>query len=458
MSSPSVSSQQSDTARRRRQPPRLDWPGSIPVAKRPRNQQQLQLWSEKYTPETSKDLSVAAKRVGLVRTWIDSHSGRGGLLVLVGGPGIGKSTMVRVLAREANVTLLEYTEPLFDSRQGETALGCWEKFLSSVAVPLSALSNTTSDTEAAHGKKNLILIDELPNMHDSAGEARFRDSLALLLRSGRVPAIMVYSDTVEGKAAGVERLVPVELGAEVMQIHQPTKARFGKIVRNVISRERLPKTIKTDELHEVCHGDLRFALQSLQSGGSFRDTKLTPFHALGKILYSKRNAATNQLEFDPEGVIEQSGMDLSMVLHFAQHHTVDFFTDVDDLSKALEYFSDASMFMDYPAATSLVGRAVAATNRHPAATKYRQLSSPPIYDVLKKRRMNAARIPSTTYALDVLPLAQRIQPCISLTSFLNPHAVATADQTSQEEARVEREQRQILEADDIVEDEDDSWL
>ena len=84
------------------------------------------------------------------------------------------------------------------------------------------------------------------------------------------------------------------------------------------------------------------------TGPGTRDTFLTQFHALGKLLHAKRLPADGsddggtgmemegvsgegerkgRLTFIPEEVLSQGGMDLDWALAFLQCHCVDFFTD-----------------------------------------------------------------------------------------------------------------------------------
>lgn len=72
------------------------------------------------------------------------------------------------------------------------------------------------------------------------------------------------------------------------------------------------------------------------AGTGMRDTFLTQFHALGKLLYAKRGPpgegagdeeGRGPLTFVPEEVLSQGGMELDWALAFLQYHCVDFFTD-----------------------------------------------------------------------------------------------------------------------------------
>ena len=51
------------------------------------------------------------------------------------------------------------------------------------------------------------------------------------------------------------------------------------------------------------------------------------------------------LEFNPDIVMEQSGMDLGGALTFLGYHSPDFFTDVSEVSKAFDHFSDAALLL-----------------------------------------------------------------------------------------------------------------
>ncbi|CAN0384693.1 unnamed protein product, partial [Ectocarpus fasciculatus] len=101
-------------------------------------------------------------------------------------------------------------------------------------------------------------------------------------------------------------------------------------------------------------------------GTGQRDTFLTQFHALGKLLYAKRappdsagcdraggrptarggdgGEGRGPLAFVPEDVLSQGGMELDWALAFLQYHCVDFYTDESELSQGLGYLSDADVF------------------------------------------------------------------------------------------------------------------
>ena len=157
------------------------------------------------------------------------------------------------------------------------------------------------------------------------------------------------------------------------------------------------------------------------------------------------------LTFDPDVVIQQTDMELGDILYFLSYHSVDFFTDVDDLCTAMTYFSDTSTLCGGTSglssssltsvATSMAGRVVAHANKHPAPHVFRSLSAPKVYDMIRKRRGNQDRmeeysqriwlqenvrnakigghINSRTFGMDLLPYIRTILPSHHIsTSYL----------------------------------------
>jgi cell cycle checkpoint protein len=225
-----------------------------------------------------------------------------------------------------------------------------------------------------------------------------------------------------------------------------------------------------EEVHLQSGGDLRHAIMSLQFRGNNndaaknkkgdfeRDTGLSMFHALGKALYAKRqqhmpaqvSESSNDrppLDFNPDIVMEQSGMELGGALTFLEYHSPDFFSDVSELSSAFDDYSDAALLLDRSVSVcllnlllycpldfllivvflelqmqrdysdptfpggyvgSIAGRAVATANRHPAPRSFRPLSAPKIFEVIRNQRANEVTMNQLCKRLSVG--SERIMP------------------------------------------------
>jgi cell cycle checkpoint protein len=447
------------------------------------------LWTEKYAPREPLDLVVAPKKVEQVSSWIQSildGTSSQRLLVLVGNPGIGKSSMIHCLAarqQSGGFHVLEWTES-FMTRTNETwqqqyqngnsgfmaveqpsPIQSFEAFLQQAAVGYSPLTLQTSSSSQQqqnpalsqqhkqskrtfsslsqpqrkmapstcsndNSKNNnsgqsVILLDELPHCHDDDAKHKFRNLLTNLVENSVLPCILIFSNVLEGKhkPEDLEQLIEARVlyaptMTTIIQIHAATKARLKKCLQHICQQEGIHATTTSSkqrqqydlyqDLHFRSGGDVRFAITTLQyeyacnhnplnnndnkngtsatkkkksntartttsaitnesSSSSERDQKLSMFHALGKLLYAKREQQNSSLvssvrhqkasdgvdhrpplTFDPEGVVEHCGIEVAGALSFLGYHSLDFYTDVEELSHAWDLFSDATYWLDRP--------------------------------------------------------------------------------------------------------------
>ena len=366
-------------------------------------------WVEKHAPKTVTELCVAPKKVKEVRAWLEEaattvRACSSKLLVLVGSPGVGKSTMVRILAKDIGLLVCDWSESpgapsngYHDRSNGvfeienSSPLQAFEDFLQQAGAGLQSLDLRSTSSSMATGRststrhhKSLIILDDLPHLFNLNAEERFRAVLGNHLRESLVPTVFIFSDVSEGKhrPRDLERLIdPRQLYSQdtvrILQIQNVTKPKMKKILSGIAQKEsfRVPSATFFEELHEQCRGDVRHAIWMLQleaagkkheitykntkpsAQKSLRDYKLSSFHALGKLLYAKRTfdatSGETALAFDPEETMERSDMGLGGSLGFLEYHSVDFYTEIEELSSALELFSDASMMLDYPMDVSL---------------------------------------------------------------------------------------------------------
>lgn len=444
-------------------------------------------------------------------------------LILVGSPGIGKSTAVQCLAREKDLEVVEWRESLsvawqpnaYTSIEHESPIRSFESFLTQNAVGYTSLAleqnssaNPPSRQQNPSYQKSIVLLQDLPYCHNVEAYDRLRESLTRFVQESVVPTVLIFSDVAEGKHRpdDLERLIESNILytqlVRIMTVPAATKARLKRCLESVAKAEGLRLTSALhDDIHVQSGGDVRHALLTLQfdmavasaknettpsEGG--RDHRLSAFHALGKLLYAKRDASKNEsdddrgtLDFDPEQVVEKSGMDVSRVMDFVLQNGPDFFTDVEELSGAWEALSDASLWMhqgsqngtdpsSFPTtyATSIAGRSIANYNKHPAATKFRQLGAPPAwtgqarqnFDLLEEQMERQAALGLTRWSVETSSWAQErvsylrmIAPheSIGLQSFFMEKTAFQKDIEAEVAEKLRQEQSSILQLDDIDE-------
>lgn len=304
------------------------------------------------------------------------------LLVLVGSPGIGKSTTIRVLAMELGLDILRWNESYVPrghdtfrngllSVERSSPIDSFQEFLQHGGTGLASLDLLKNDgSSSSSSAKFVILLEELPNLHGPDAAQRFREIMSQHLKRSQVPTVLIFSDVSEGKHKpyDLERLVdPTDLygpTASIRQMHPVTKPKMKKVLDGIA--KLLKCTISPtlfEELHLQSGGDMRHAIMNFQLSSTGlntvetsnhrqnnRDVNLSTFHALGKLLYAKREQKNglSVLAFRPDEIIERSDLGTGASLRFLEYHSADFFTDSIELSNAFELYSDAAVLLDHP--------------------------------------------------------------------------------------------------------------
>lgn len=334
----------------------------------------LRPWSERFAPVNLDELAVHKKKVSDVRRWLEDVIGgrmRQRLLILKGAAGSGKTTAMRLLARDMGCELLEWRNPTGSmggnmgyssaSAQFQEFLGRGGKFgqLDTDFVGSDAPSNGSSQQQAQSSKR-IIMIEEFPNTfaRSSSALTSFRNGILGYLAAntpslatfGRnppaqpvTPLVMIISETLlTTTSASADSFTAHRLlGPEILRHPSTAVIEFNAIAPSILSkalelvvvkearksgRRRTPGPLVLKRLGEI--GDIRSAISSLEflclkgdSEGDWgakvaftkqkksvkdgiamtsseaeslemisqREASLGIFHAVGKVVYNKRD-------------------------------------------------------------------------------------------------------------------------------------------------------------------------
>lgn len=355
-------------------------------------------WSERFGPRSLDELAVHKRKVSDVRRWLDevvSGRMRQRLLILKGAAGAGKTTTVRLLAKEMGYELLEWRNPVGNagtgfvsaSAQFQEFLGRGGKFGALDLDSPSPTSNAPSNANAnADNDKRIMLIEEFPNTfsRSSSTLSSFKGALLQFLSShvpslsmfsqpGRrepiKPVILVISETLltttsaSADSLTAHRLLGPEIlthpGVGVIEFNAIAPSLLAKALELVVLKEarksgrrRTPGPMVLKKLGEI--GDVRSAISSLEflclkgdqdadwgakvaftkqkkstkDGISLtqgeqdslelisqREASLGIFHAVGKVVYNKREerASGDAAEILPKYISQHSRPQKSQV-------------------------------------------------------------------------------------------------------------------------------------------------
>nr|XP_056703939.1 cell cycle checkpoint protein RAD17 [Euleptes europaea] len=434
----------------------------------------------------------------------------GSILLLTGPSGCGKSATLEILAKDLGIQVQEWINPvLMDFRkddfqdalnndfqvlpyQSQTVL--FQEFL----LRANKYTKLQMVGDIMKTEERLILVEDVPN-HFYRDPSKLHEILRTFVRTGRCPLVFIISDGASA-ASSQRSLFPKEIHQELCIANISFNPVAPTIMLKVLNRittieantngEKIdvPNKSSMELICKGCSGDIRSAINSLQfsslkecslennlwsqrKGNSTlkcdllckvkkknslegqelqavgsKDASIFLFHALGKILYCKREqimelgfpclpAHLSQHErspllVQPEDVIEKSHMPGDLFNLYLHQNYVDFFSDIEDLVRASEYLSTADLLcsnwdarptlQEYSA--SVVARGMMHSNRARAFAHskggmgFRPLHKPQWFLINKKYQENciAAKSLFSSFCLPPLCLQTQLLPYLAL--------------------------------------------
>jgi replication factor C large subunit len=199
------------------------------------------MWTEKYRPQRFEDLvgndEARSSILKWLKTWVNGKKP----LLIVGPPGIGKTSFVHILSKEYDFDLIEMNAS--DSRTRD--------ILESRIVPVL---NNTSLT----GKRMMLFLDEVDGIyrrHDIGG----LELLSRILREPMIPIILA-SNTRDQR---IKELVKI---CRVIEFSLIPLNILKALLDQILYKEELTFSgSEKDAILKSCQGDIRSLLNIVQS-------------------------------------------------------------------------------------------------------------------------------------------------------------------------------------------------
>uniref|UniRef100_A0A8C9N3A3 RAD17 checkpoint clamp loader component n=1 Tax=Serinus canaria TaxID=9135 RepID=A0A8C9N3A3_SERCA len=343
----------------------------------------------------------------------------GSVLLLTGPPGCGKTATLQILARDLGLQVQEWTNPLsLDFTKEELRNSNFHTFPSQAQAALfqdfllraNKYNKLQMLGESSENDKKLILIEDIPNQF-YRDPGSLHEILRSFVRRSRCPLVFIISDNFSGDS-NQRSLFPAEIVEELcicnISFKPVAPTNMMKVLNRIAAAEACmnrenytPDRTSLELLCRGCSGDIRSAINSLQFSSTKefwskkkkqsstikcdeigvskvrkkskcdasedqeiqaiggKDASIFLFHALGKIIYCKREAVSeaecpqlpahlsahrrDTLLIQPEDIVEKSHMSGSMFNLYLHQNYVDFFSDIDDVVRASEYLSTADV-------------------------------------------------------------------------------------------------------------------
>ncbi|MCQ2084889.1 MAG: replication factor C large subunit [archaeon] len=214
-------------------------------------------WTEKYRPQSLKDIVGNPSSAAAMKQWAESWQ-KGvpqfRALVLMGSPGIGKTSSAEALAREMGWEIVEMNAS--DQRTGTA--------IENIAVRAGNFNTFGADGSfhsTRDGEMKLIVLDEADSLYGNADRGAM-PAITKLIRNTRQPVILICNDFYEM----TRKSSIIKTDTLQIQFRKPQARSIETVIKRICARERV---IIADEavakIAENADGDLRAAIRDLQS-------------------------------------------------------------------------------------------------------------------------------------------------------------------------------------------------
>jgi replication factor C large subunit len=271
------------------------------------------LWVDKYKPERVEDVAGHNKAIGEMQEWL--HDWKPGKAMLIyGPPGIGKTLIVEVLARQRSYLLVQMNAS--DERSQKSI----DSFLGS-----------SGGSQTLFHKGKFMLIDEVDGI--SSRDRGAANSIVKVIKESKSPVFLIANDP------WIPKLRPLRQYCTLMKLNKLPSPSVEKRLREIAVSESIaadPDVLRNlarwsqgdmrsaiTDLQVLCHGRKRITEKELETLG-FREREAGIFNILPTIFHSGSMSAStraiNNADLDPDEIMlwvennisqEMSGVELA---------------------------------------------------------------------------------------------------------------------------------------------------
>ena len=338
------------------------------------------LWTDKYRPQELSEVVGNKKEIKIITDWVSEWK-KGNPqtpLLLVGPPGIGKTTLALIIAKEFSESIEMNAS---DKRSQD--------------IIKRTIGESSTSRSLFGDEYKLIIIDEVDGIHgtnDRGGVAE----IGRIIKTSRHPMILMANDFYS------KRLQSIKPKCQVIKMKKSRWNSISALLRKIAQAEGVevePAALK--EIAVKSQGDVRSAINTLQAladkdhtlevkdveGMVTKDTRSDIFNAITSVLKSKTPAHVKEAMWIEE--------DPTLVMEYIAENIPREYKKKDEIKKAYEYIAKADLFFGrtqrsrnygyWKYASDFMGIGVS-NSKHETYKKFTKIQTPTIFGLMGRNR------------------------------------------------------------------------